>query len=257
MLANLITVAPSALRHPFMGTLGAVRAIQPLVENALRPHDDDTRYSPGPTQSQIGSVYSSKGSLGGAAAVYQSVSVERDASFDLSIETADGDIATISFTQSQSFSAAGSAQRTGGGLALALQSSRSDNTDMQIAVTGELDAQELASINDLMKQVGGVAEDFFAGDLKQAIKAAAAIGIGGQSDTLSAFSFDLQRQEVRRAVTVYESVATATATATATASPAATQPQLPSAAAAAQASSHSFLRDLLALFDTTPQAALF
>ncbi len=255
MLANLITVAPSVLRHPFMGTLGAVRAIQPLVENALRPHDDDTRYSPGPTQSQIGSVYSSKGSLGGAAAVYQSVSVERDASFDLSIETADGDIATISFTQSQSFSAAGSAQRTGGGLALALQSSRSDNTDMQIAVTGELDAQELASINDLMKQVGGVAEDFFAGDLKQAIKAAAAIGIGGQSDTLSAFSFDLQSQEVRRAVTVYESVATATATATA--SQAATQPQLPSAAAAAQASSHSFLRDLLALFDTTPQAALF
>lgn len=253
MLANLITVAPSALRHPFMGTLGAVRAIQPLVENALRPHDDDTRYSPGPTQSQIGSVYSSKGSLGGAAAVYQSVSVERDASFDLSIETADGDIATISFTQSQSFSAAGSAQRTGSGLAL--QSSRSDKTDMQIAVTGELDAQELASINDLMKQVGGVAEDFFAGDLKQAIKAAAAIGIGGQSDTLSAFSFDLQRQEVRRAVTVYESVATATATATA--SQAATQPQLPSAAAAAQASSHSFLRDLLALFDTTPQAALF
>lgn len=163
----------------------------------VAPHDDDTRYSPGPTQSQIGSVFSSKGSLGGAAAVYQSVSVERDASFDLSIETADGDIATISFTQSQSFSAAGSTQRTGGGLALALQSSRSDNTDMQIAVTGELDAQELASISDLMKQVGGVAEDFFAGDMKQAIKAAAAIGIGGQSDTLSAFSFDLQRQEVR------------------------------------------------------------
>ena len=244
MLANLINVAPAALRNPFGGPVSGVRSIQPVVHRAAaRPQAEATRYTPKPAQILDEETYSSKGRLNIAGAAYQTVSVDRDESFDLTIKTAQGDLATISITQKQGFSAAGGMQWGGQDLALALEADSSESLNVQIAVNGEFDAQEMASIRGLVNQVDDVAADFFAGDMKQALAGAAGIDISGQADTLSAFSFELQSQEVRRAVSLYEDVAAATSPQKAT------TPWLQGPLATPAASNSNFLRDLVALFD--------
>jgi hypothetical protein len=258
MLENLISIAP-AMRHPHASPFGAVRAIKPVVgwaagrESAApqsrmtRPASDRTSYTPGPTPGKPQNLYSTNGRLPTADRMSQSVSVDRDDRFALQIKTAQGDIATISFTQNQSFSATGSAQQVGENLNLALETSSSENLNLQITVNGQLDAQEMAAINGLVKQVSDVADDFFAGDMKQAITGAADIRIQGQADTLSAFSFELQSQEIRRAVSMYQGVAAATGVQPAT-SP-------PGPAAASAGNSGSFLQNLQVLFDDLTRSA--
>jgi len=88
------------------------------LTRAARPQQDRTTYSPGPAANSTEDVYTSRGRLQSANTLYQSVSVDRNASFDLSIKTAQGDIASIRLTQQQRYSAAGSAQPTDQGLAL-------------------------------------------------------------------------------------------------------------------------------------------
>jgi len=88
------------------------------LTRAARPQQDRTTYSPGPAPKSTEDVYTSSGRLQGTSTLYQSVSVDRNASFDLSIKTAQGDIASIRLTQQQRYSAAGSAQPTDQGLAL-------------------------------------------------------------------------------------------------------------------------------------------
>ena len=180
---------------------------------------------------------------GGSVSAVRAVSVERDRSFDLAIKTAEGDIATIRIGQQESASASTQVNISERGRALFMRASAeySSVLDASVSVQGSLNAEETASINALVEQVNGVAEDFFAGDMKQAIRGAA--GISFADDSLSAFAFDLQSQEVRRAVAVYENVAATTAPAGA-AAPASAVPTVPAARERS-----GWLQSLRALFD--------
>ena len=191
----------------------------------------------------------SNAAYGGSVSAVRAVSVERNRSFDLAIKTADGDIATIRIQQQESGSASSQVSISERGRALSLSASAtySNALDATVSVKGTLNAQETASINALVQQVNGVADDFFAGDMDQAIRGAASISITDES--LSAFAFDLQSQEVRRAAAVYENIATTTAPYEAgSAAPATTN------APAAQQRS-GWLQSLRALFDAITQPA--
>jgi hypothetical protein len=179
---------------------------------------------------------------GNAVPSVQSVSVERKQSFDLAIQTAEGDVATVRIARQQSYNAQTQVSISDRGRALSLRASSSDSLNAVVSVQGDLNAQETASINALVQKVNGVADDFFAGDMEQAIAGAA--GIEMQGSSLSAFAFDLQSQEVRRAAAVYENIATTTA-------PLAVAPAKTTSATASTpaAPSPSWLQSLRALFD--------
>ena len=210
MLGSLGPVATAALRGsygPGSAAPSSARPIAPVVRST---------YSPSPPAGTQNTLYNRTGGLNNAAyqAASQSVSYQRNDTFDLSIETADGDIATISISQQQSWAssleAVSTAGRAGQANVQALSINSSDALEVNISVEGELSAEETAAINALVNQVNGVAEDFFAGDMEQATQAARQIRFSPDDSTLSAYQFSLQSQESLRAVAVYESLANAT-----------------------------------------------
>lgn len=188
----------------------------------------------------------SNAAYGGSVSAMRAVSVERKRSFDLAIKTAEGDIATIRIQQQESGSESSqlSISERGRALSVSASAAYSSALDASVSVHGTLSAQETASINALVQQVNGVADDFFAGDMDQAIRGAASLSISDES--LSAFAFDLQSQEVRRAAAIYENIA-------ATTSPAAATPPASAAPLAPQRS--GWLQSLRALFDAITQPA--
>ena len=188
----------------------------------------------------------SNAAYGGSVSAMRAVSVERKRSFDLAIKTAEGDIATIRIQQQESGSESSqlSISERGRALSVSASAAYSSALDASVSVQGTLNAQETASINALVQQVNGVADDFFAGDMDQAIRGAASLSISDES--LSAFAFDLQSQEVRRAAAIYENIA-------ATTSPAAATPPASAAPLAPQRS--GWLQSLRALFDAITQPA--
>ena len=182
---------------------------------------------------------------GGSVTALRAVSVERNRSFDLAIKTAEGDVATIRIAQQESGSTSSRVTISERGRALSLNAGAEYNSTLNtsVSVQGSLNAEETASIDALVLKVNNVAEDFFAGDMDQAVRGAAGISI--TDDNLSAFAFDLQSQEVLRATAVYENVAATTA-------PAATA--TPSPAAPAAPERNGWLQSLRALFDAVTKS---
>lgn len=268
------SMAPAAQRGSNGFGFGGIRLGNPVVrapatarqsEPAVRVDDESTRYTPGTRRGSPHAEGQERGraSANGASASYeavsQSISYQRNDSFQLSVRTAEGDTATISLARGHSESASVAASRytSAGaqGQSLALSSSRADSLDLQISVAGDLNDQETASINALLKKVQGVADDFFAGNQAQAASSASGLGgaDGGGSDdnSLSAFSFQLQTRESLRAVSTYESVALSTAP-----TPAATGDT--SAAAIPgrpQSAPPDFLRQWLSMLDNAARSA--
>ncbi|OYU45664.1 MAG: hypothetical protein CFE44_06325 [Burkholderiales bacterium PBB4] len=230
MLGNVLSSAASAIRSPFTGAgaaVSGVRAVSPVVREAaglgkLVPSapragaaPEATRYTPAAPHRPGETLYNRLGGLQspGYEAVSQSLSYARGDTFDLSIQTEEGDIATIHIAQQQSleYSAASVDLKDASGRASAhAWSLESANAlDVNIEVNGSLSAEETASIQNLVRKVQSVAEDFFAGDAEQAAAAAQQIRLGAEDSALSAYQFSLKSQEALQAVAVYESVANA------------------------------------------------
>ncbi len=225
MFANTLSIAPAALRSPYAAAAARVQPIRPVV--VREPSNESfspparqaasaqgTSYTPGAKGSAGDGLYLRNGKLPHASNAHSSYqaafSVDRQDSLELQIKTADGDIATISLAQSQSASATVQASASKKGATLAMNTKDSSSLDVQMAVQGELDADETKSIDALLQQINSVAQDFFAGDMQQAMDAAARIDLADQSfGELSAFAVDLRSTEVRKAVTTYQDVADA------------------------------------------------
>lgn len=221
MFANTLSIAPAALRSPYAAAAARVQPIRPVVvrepsNESFAPAQRqtaraaETRYTPSTKDTGGDDLYLRNGKLPKtSSSAYQAAfSVDRQDSLELQIRTADGDIATISLAQSQSSSASVQASTSKKGATVALDTQDSSSLNVQMAVQGEIDADETKSINALVQQINGIAQDFFAGDVQQAMDAATHINISQQSSgELSAFSVDLRSTEVHKAVTAYQSVA--------------------------------------------------
>lgn len=220
MLDSRISVAPGALRNPFgNAAVGAIRALQPVVRRDGAEREPErtkaaqaappasATYTPSAERSERAPLYSRTGAPVNSSGVFAAASVERSSAFDLQVETAEGDVATLSFSSDSTFSFAGLSR----GAAQAQAVDASESSNLQVSVQGNLNDAELASINKLAQQVSAVADDFYGGDMKAALKSASRIDITGQADTLSAYAFSMQTQETRAATAMYEDVARTTA----------------------------------------------
>ncbi|HED33589.1 MAG TPA: hypothetical protein ENJ08_05120 [Gammaproteobacteria bacterium] len=109
----------------------------------------------------------------------------------IEIVTRDGDRVAVSysaFTQSassQQFSLDDSA------FSFSSRQQTRSAVAFQFSVEGELDAEERDSINDLLKDIGDIAGQFFQGDVQAAFNASLELGFDG--DALKSFSLDFQQ----------------------------------------------------------------
>jgi hypothetical protein len=222
MMDGRISVAPSALRSAWQDSgLFAAQRLQPQVlpssGRASVPVStaamDATAAQPSgvysPQAEPSAAIYNSRGQLASSAGLYAAASWERTDSIELQVTTAEGDVATLSFSQSSSASMAAGAWRSGdiAGSALAWDVQADETSDL--SVEGDLNEEELAGIDALAAHLATVAEDFFDGDLEAALNSAGQISISGQSETLSSFAYSMRSQEVLAVTALYEQVAQA------------------------------------------------
>ena len=135
------------------------------------------------------------GTLSQLAAAYKS-SFSSKQSVDLVVRTADGDTVRLQLgvKQKQSFSAAYQANADGQQLAISSREKSSGRLD--ISVDGNLDADEMQALGDLLNQIGDLADSFFGGDMNAALEKAGALDLS--SPELSAMSLDLRSEVTTR-----------------------------------------------------------
>jgi hypothetical protein len=131
------------------------------------------------------------GALSGKAeqTAFESLSYSRRDKASLKIETQEGDRVQIRFKSREGAVAQSSVSATGSEqFVYAFSKGR-----VQVAVDGELNAEELKAISDLVAKVESLAADFFAGDVQGAFEAAAALGFDGSQ--IASFALKLSTKE--------------------------------------------------------------
>jgi hypothetical protein len=128
---------------------------------------------------------------------------------DLSITTTDGDIVSISFSELQQYASKESYQYEEGSKGVAenysMASSEYHEVNFSYSVEGELDDEEKAAIEALIKDVNSLQKDFFSGNVDQAFEKA--IELGFDNEQISNFSMDLQQTKTSYVSQTYTEVA--------------------------------------------------
>lgn len=129
--------------------------------------------------------------------------------FDLQVTTRDGDKLRISVAQaSASWSQSSVAAASNGSTSLVSASSQSGSLQIggwQVDVEGELDDEEIKSLQKLFSQVQDLSDKFYAGDLSGAFDRATALNM--DSEQLASMSLRLTQTSVRQATDAYGAVA--------------------------------------------------
>lgn len=108
--------------------------------------------------------------------VEQSAAAAREESFEMEIRTNNGDIIKLMINNSNSISTSQQLTSSGDEHTLTINTEKYSSTGLSFSVQGELDEDELEAINDLVGQIGDVAEDFYSGDMQQALQHAVELG---------------------------------------------------------------------------------
>ena len=122
-------------------------------------------------------------------------------SFEMEIRTNDGDVIKLMINNSNSISTSQQLSSSGDKQTLTINTEKYSSSDLTFSVQGELDEDELAAINDLVGQIGDVAEDFYSGDMQQALKHA--VEIGYDTDEIAGFEAHMKYST---AVSTYQKV---------------------------------------------------
>lgn len=133
--------------------------------------------------------------------VSRGAAASREESFDLEIKTRDGDIVKLMINNSHSISTSQQLNVSDNQRSLTINTEKYSSMDIAFSVEGELDEGELEAINDLVGQIGDVAEDFYSGKMQQALKHA--VEIGYDSSELSGFAANMKYST---AVSTYQKV---------------------------------------------------
>ena len=128
---------------------------------------------------------------------------------DLSITTTDGDIVSISFSELQQYASKESSQYEEGSNGVSenysMASSQYHEVNFSYSVEGELDDEEKAAIEALIKDVNSLQKDFFSGNVDQAFEKA--LELGFDNEQISNFSMDLQQTKTSYVSQTYTEVA--------------------------------------------------
>jgi hypothetical protein len=136
----------------------------------------------------------SRNPISSLAASYQE-SYQRNQRVDLALKTRDGDVIELSFSAAQASSNSSQFAATGNSSGtraiLAYQRNSSESSNFSFSIRGELDAGELEALNDLLRQVGDLSDEFFNGDFDAALAMAMEVEMDGSE--FSAMSLDFAR----------------------------------------------------------------
>lgn len=123
--------------------------------------------------------------------------------FQLTLQTKDGDTVKISFNRALDAQASLGISTDGtNNQAAVLDVNRSESTGYQFKVEGNLSTEEIDAIQNLVRDVGQVANQFFNGDVQQAF--AQAPNIAFDDAQLSSMRLRLSRSEQTSAVAQYQ-----------------------------------------------------
>ncbi|MBA6348427.1 DUF5610 domain-containing protein [Colwellia sp. BRX8-9] len=130
-------------------------------------------------------------------------------SSELSITTTDGDVVSISFSELQEYASKEAYQyqesSQGGSTNYSSTSSQYHEINFSYSVEGELDDNEKAAIEALIKDVNSLQKDFFNGDVNKAFEKAVELGFDNKQ--ITSFSMDLQQTKTSYVSQAYTAVA--------------------------------------------------
>lgn len=173
----------------------------PTAKEAAPPNNADRVTLSGNGPRAGDGLYTRKGTLVSSS--------ERQESFELTIQTAEGDTATLRLSQSSGSSSTVSAQSSARGSSVEWMQEQYGALDAEVSVQGSLNAEEQQAIDRLLQDINKVADRFFAGNSQAANAQADTLKV--QDAALSGFSLNLRSQEMRRVSAIYEDVARYTA----------------------------------------------
>jgi len=128
---------------------------------------------------------------------------ERADSFELNVTTKEGDQVRIRFDRSESFQAGMSVAADGkGNSAMVFDMSRTQSSGFSFSVEGNLNADEIDAIQNLIRDVSQLSDEFFNGNVQRAFEQAGQLSL--DSSQLSAFDLSLTRTEVRSMASQYQ-----------------------------------------------------
>lgn len=154
-----------------------------LDDSAIKAADHSESATSAPVE--LGSPVSFGGEMRGV--------IKAQKSFEFSVQTQEGDIVKIS--ASSRFSA--KSVMGPGGTSTGMAQSQQFN----LTIEGDLNAEELASINDLLEQVNNISEQFFSGDLDTAFQTA--LDLEFNAEDIAGFAVDLKQSVVQKVRTTY------------------------------------------------------
>jgi hypothetical protein len=131
------------------------------------------------------------------------ISSSENRSTSVEILTRDGDKVRIDLMREQSESSSAYFSSDGEKSSYGMSYSSSSYSELSYKVNGDIDEGEKAAIDDLLKQLSGVAKDFYQGDLETAFNKAKEVGF--DSSELANFSVDMNHEQVNSvAVSSYQ-----------------------------------------------------
>lgn len=130
---------------------------------------------------------------------------ESSESFSLNVRTQDGDNVTIRFSNSESYESSLGYYNDGKGTSAASFSiDRSQQSNFQFSVSGDLDEGEIDALQDLIQDINLIADDFFDGDVQSAFEQASQFEM--DKSELSSMQLTLKRSEEYSAASAYQQV---------------------------------------------------
>jgi hypothetical protein len=136
-------------------------------------------------------------------------------SVDLIVKTADGDTVRLQLDVKNKQSIRASYQADANGQQLNISSKQRSSAGLSIRVDGNLDADELAALDDLLDQVGDLADTFFGGDVQAAAQQASTLDFSNPE--LSSLSLNLHSEvRSREKIAAYQQVQDASSESTGT-----------------------------------------
>ena len=140
---------------------------------------------------------------GGTTSLAAAERYQRADDFSLTLKTREGDVVKVNFSRSlDAQSSFATVQDGKGNQATRVDLSRTEKTGYEFSVEGDLNEEEITAIQDLMRDVGQVANDFYGGDVQKAFDQVSNVSF----DTKQLASMDLRmsRSEQTSSVQQYQ-----------------------------------------------------
>ncbi|MCV6590614.1 MAG: DUF5610 domain-containing protein [Marinobacterium sp.] len=124
--------------------------------------------------------------------------------FSLTLQTQEGDDVVIEFASGQYQQASVGGVNNANGSAYSASLERGNASSMSFSVKGDLNEAEMEAINNLLKDVNDIADEFFGGDIQAAFDKATEFEMDGSQ--LASMNLRLTRTETYSAASAYSSV---------------------------------------------------